>query len=1842
MAKFIIWAVVFLPFLFFPLAAASFFQIVEQGENNMTIEWNAPDLEWKTLVTSEETFVLPLLADLPLQQKEGWPQLPYDALHPLKSGSWQLSIVDSIFEIRSCTAICPAPGFDILKDENDRRYFFRKDSLAYRNNLFMPQNFTQVDLGEYRNQRLHRLQVNPIKYNPVLNQIHFLRYLKILLTYSSPNSARLSTSELLPPIPGSPAPLWKRTSSLGMTEISDEFSPGAKLYTLAEGVYQISGADLTRSGIAVSTIDPQDVYIENRGRTLPCMIFGSEDGKIDPEDRILFFADRLSGEEEYYHAYSDTNIYWLRWHKGAGAGFATVASERGENAVLSFQKTLHLEQDIEYYQGDSNLEIQSSDQVPGEGWVWDSAIDPDETFRIPFDLPGLKSEAGLATLRFRVRGETRDSYLNSHHLRVYINQNLVVDTFFDDRQELIPEVQINSALLKKSGNLFELQSKRENPNIKSRFYFDWLKVDYQQRTSVDNGFLRLPAQKSPDDYYWVQGFSSPNVHIWDVNNALAIKPASVGKEWLADIQVVSAGLADGNYAHFAVNDQTVFTGARGINLVAVNHEEGRVLHRRTFDTYAAAAESDSLAAFLTRLADNTIILAGVMDDGAANLTATGRAAFESLGSREISNLQYRDSWAFIGRKGTTTPLAEQRVSQNNGQASVFSRLFFTGDSTFHVQFSFPAGGKDFILFEESTATTPHKIKYVEKNLKQEYTGADYIIVTHRNFLRPAEELARWRETHNGFSVFIADVEEIYNVFNDGIPDPLAVKAFLRFAFKAGNPQPRFVLLFGDGSWDAKKNMPSAINTNFVPVLGNPVSDALFVCFGDSTDILPDMSIGRIPVKNDVEADASVAKIIEYEQEPSSAWKKNFLFISGGADQAEQQQFKSQSTSLANDFIVTPPTFGRFLSINKTQEQQVDFRSLILETIDAGALWINFIGHAASRTWELMFNTPDINDLNNKGKYPFISSMTCHTGRFAEPTQESFSEHFLLLPDKGAIGFWGTSGWGYSYEDYQYLREMFPTVTVDTVRFLGDIVTQTKIKLWTAHGQGEQYTNLILQYNLLGDPGVQLSLPILSDLALEAKDITLKNLTPGESDSTVEVQARVGNWGLGTRDSVKIDLSMRNVVTGAVHSLQKTIPPVGLESTVPFNVPLKGMTGVNELKVNIDPENAVTEFDENNNAQSIRMTVLTSDLQLVAPPAHSLVPISQVELKVQAPQQLFDENQRYIFELDTSATFSSPAFRTSPEIRAHPLLIRWAPDFLLPDCLYYWRIAAAGDSHPVNSFTGSFFAAAGNQFGWMQRNDYYIGNTLEHVESRNDGFSLSSRQIPLLLQSSRSEQVGYALIEVDRRKANQPGRGHHLVVINHYTGDIKATGHFDTYGDVNAPAALTAFIADVTKGDYVLAAIEEEGGLNLTEQVYAAYESIGSAFCRQIGYRDEWAIIGRKGNAVGSVPEDRAPAGGLVVILKDTLQLRYPRGEMRSSPIGPASAWDQASLEVEIPDSSEFNWFIHAFSSDYTDTLTLPVKDQFSVDLKSIDGSRYPLLSLVASFTSHDGRHSPKLKQWQTLYKSVPDLALSPQLFAQTADSVILGQTVNFFLDVYNIGLISSDSSLIRLERFDSEKGRIHIQDIQLDSIVPDKYRPINFKWTAAPQTGLVKLFITVDPEQQQNELSKANNDIIAQVYVGSDTLTPKVSLTFDGRDIMDGDLVSQQPIIIAKIEDNNPEAMTDTSRVIVTLDGRRIPFRNSEELKLTSGGDSQVRGILHYHPQLSAGEHLLVIQVSDAGRNQAVVQTRFVVENNLLLRQVLNFPNPMTDFTEFCYEISQPADVTIKIYTVAGRLIRTL
>lgn len=72
--------------------------------------------------------------------------------------------------------------------------------------------------------------------------------------------------------------------------------------------------------------------------------------------------------------------------------------------------------------------------------------------------------------------------------------------------------------------------------------------------------------------------------------------------------------------------------------------------------------------------------------------------------------------------------------------------------------------------------------------------------------------------------------------------------------------------------------------------------------------------------------------------------------------------------------------------------------------------------------------------------------------------------------------------------------------------------------------------------------------------------------------------------------------------------------------------------------------------------------------------------------------------------------------------------------------------------------------------------------------------------------------------------------------------------------------------------------------------------------------------------------------------------------------------------------------------------------------------------------------------------------------------------------------------------------------------------------------------------------------------------------------------------------------------------------------------------------------HTLVVKAWDNANNSstASVEVSVVHEAGLVIKDVLNYPNPLEDETTFTFFVNRDAEVEVKIYTVAGQLIKKM
>jgi len=322
---------------------------------------------------------------------------------------------------------------------------------------------------------------------------------------------------------------------------------------------------------------------------------------------------------------------------------------------------------------------------------------------------------------------------------------------------------------------------------------------------------------------------------------------------------------------------------------------------------------------------------------------------------------------------------------------------------------------------------------------------------------------------------VVTIEQVYDEFSYGLADPTAIRDFLRHAHQHwARPAPRYVLLVGDASYDYRDNL-QAPNKNLVPTylvqthfVGETASDNWFVDFDD--DGLPDMAIGRLPVKSAAEARIVVDKIVNYERDPTPGeWRRRVLFV---ADD-DQPAFEATSDDLIDNYL--PPDYQAtrvYLSAFANPEES---RARIIAAFNQGAAIVNYVGHAALNVWarEKVFSSADIAELRNGSKLPFVVTMTCLDGYFHHPQVNCLAEELLLAEGKGALAVFAPTSEALPGDQDVLARALFEALFAGDDPTLGEAIMRAKRSLPDG---GRGYEDLIETYTLLGDPALRLVQP----------------------------------------------------------------------------------------------------------------------------------------------------------------------------------------------------------------------------------------------------------------------------------------------------------------------------------------------------------------------------------------------------------------------------------------------------------------------------------------------------------------------------------------------------------------------------------------------------------------------------------------------------------------------------------------------------------------------------------------------------------------------------------------------
>ena len=389
----------------------------------------------------------------------------------------------------------------------------------------------------------------------------------------------------------------------------------------------------------------------------------------------------------------------------------------------------------------------------------------------------------------------------------------------------------------------------------------------------------------------------------------------------------------------------------------------------------------------------------------------------------------------------------------------------------------------YVAVQEDAKLKPYAIEmHTPVDLHDLSLAADYIVIAYDSLAESnaLQSLVQHRESQ-GHRVLVVPSSEVFNQFSYGLFSPYGIRDFLRYAYFNWSTPPKYVLLVGDGSYDNRDLVK--LGTNLIPVFARPmleygaaVSDHWYSLMNPE-DELPDLFLGRLPVNTEDELAAVVAKIIEYEtMTEKDAWLNRLMLIGGNG-----MVFRQQTEELIRNVLPTRLEINRLYTYRDPDLQDDPFfggTSELIDNMNDGLFLLNFMGHGGGAIWadNSLLRLEDVDRLENKGKYPIVTSMTCFTGAFDSPQRQTLSERMLLLPEAGSQAIWASSGLGWRDDDFRIVREFFDLLAQfgDNLT-LGEYLAVTKVQYVSKYLTPTAFS-IINQYNLLGDPALRLQLP----------------------------------------------------------------------------------------------------------------------------------------------------------------------------------------------------------------------------------------------------------------------------------------------------------------------------------------------------------------------------------------------------------------------------------------------------------------------------------------------------------------------------------------------------------------------------------------------------------------------------------------------------------------------------------------------------------------------------------------------------------------------------------------------
>ena len=1194
------------------------------------------------------------------------------------------------------------------------------------------------------------------------------------------------------------------------------------------------------------------------------------------------------------------------------------------------------------------------------------------------------------------------------------------------------------------------------------------------------------------------------------------------------------------------------------------------------------------------------------------------------------------------------------------------------------------------------------------------SDAEFIIISNPKLYDDGQgtnwvqEYANYRQSNPGgsYRTKIIDIDQVIDQFAYGVDmHPLGIKNFSNYLAKYWT-DPQFIFLVGKGLEYAEARRHEE-PYEYLPVYGLPGSDNLLTSRALSS--VPLVPVGRIAARSPDQIGIYLDKIKVMEDQIANApqtieargWMKRVLHLSAGSGASEQSVIAGKMDQMAR--VIEDNEFGAQVTTIRKQSQDVFDQSradIALGLINDGIMLKTYFGHGSLFfTQFLGFEDPVF--LNNRDRYPFMCALGCHTGNIFE-IQKSLGEVNVTTAEKGGIAYFATSGLGFLFALDVFAKDLYALFGDQ----YGAPIGQSIQKSISIHNTNESIgiKTLLQQITLHGDPAFRFHAVNAPDILVDPQSVrTTPDVISLQSDS---FNLSFDILNIGKNVSQEIEVEFRQVLPSGEESLIsiKKVHVDGYQTDVSVNLPVinGNLLGQNRIKITLDIDNSIIElpdpsaelnntFINTNGQEGFEVFFFDADIRPVYPRDFAIINDAKVELVATTSNALAPKN-KYTIQIDTTELYDSPVFEQII-IDQPGGVIKWQPSLtFLPEKVYYWRIrpdSAILSADVIPWMQNSFvFLPDEKTPGWNQSHYYqFLNNEFQKsfLDSTSRALSFERQNFSVIIRNKVNEAEDPPTYNLDGNtfKSQFDFRVDptiNVTVLDPNGKRFKRTNEL-TYGSDNRTngtlgsfffrinnteerSQLVDFLTNIIPSKSFVflytsqATVSSDFDLanwdNDPESIYQVLEDQGATHINMLKAK------GSVPYALAFVKDDRildeAIANDVTGIAKidATFGELLPDGAMSSTIVGPVSSWQSLAFDLSDIDAND-SISVSIFGFKQPESPPVLIRESVSsvTDLSAIDAENFPFLRLKYSYKDQLNGSIPNLNYWRVLFQGLPEVTFDIGNTEVIAKQITPGQELPFQARILNLSNYNMDSLLAKFTWI-NQTNQVETKYERFEPIPARSELTIATTLSIENPTDKNQLIVELNPDSDQQELYHFNNFLRTELNLLRDKAGPILDVTFDGRRIMDGDLVAAKPLVEIKINDENEEELiTDSSSVTLKLldpSGTIHPIDpSSDEIFFTPATNHENIASIEWSPEFTQdGLYTLIAQGQDKSGNKSAssdYQIQFEVITARMISNIIPYPNPFVSQVKFAYTLTgdvPPSSFKLSIYTVSGTVVREL